>query len=152
MRVIDKIAMSKYTIPLLVMAICILSMSIAFSAGAAYGEEVKAKELIQHYEARDKWLQHNTSPMFVTFWLNNREFCRDNGIEGFRSILDLYEKQPTVNIDIIFQRYKQNQVNSNASSYAILLNPCADFSFIASSKSAASAAHFSSQSLFITSQ
>ena len=80
--------------------------NLTFRIGVAYGEESKAEELAQSFEARDEWLQTNTTPMFFYFWLNNREFCQSYGIESYKSFLELYEKEPTINLFARYQRFQ----------------------------------------------
>ena len=95
----------------IIIVICVLGAitsmsSIAFDVGVIKGETEKAREINAAYESRDEWLQINTTPMFFSFWLTNREFCKSVGIQSYKSIIEIYQKQPEIDITMLHQRYK----------------------------------------------
>jgi len=60
-RKIVKIALSKFTIPALLLGICICIANIAFNVGVAYGEEKGKRELLLSYAARNEYPKYVTS-------------------------------------------------------------------------------------------
>jgi len=81
--------------------------TFAFDVGVIKGEAQKMNELTALYERRDEWLQMNTSPVFVSFWFSNREFCQSVGIDSYKSFLELYENQPEINVLHLHNKFQQ---------------------------------------------